>query len=63
MEAATALWNGNEKKFESVENAVIFVMESLSAADQATVMVQTDTRALGLTEIESVYDSIKGKKP
>jgi hypothetical protein len=53
------IWNGKDRKFESVENAVIFVMETLSDGDRATAIIQTDSRSIGLADIEAIYDGMK----
>lgn len=53
------IWNGKDRKFESVENAVIFAMETLSDGDRATVVIQTDGRSIDLAEIEAIYDGMK----
>jgi hypothetical protein len=70
MEAATAFWHstamlasqphgkilrGRDRQFESVENAVKFVMEKLDPGDRATVMIQTDNRSIHLADIEAIY--------
>jgi hypothetical protein len=45
--------------FESVENAVIFVMETLSQRDRNSAMIQTDHRSIHQPDIEGIYASIK----
>jgi hypothetical protein len=45
--------------FESVENAVIFVMETLSERDRSSAMIQTDHRSIHQPDIEGIYASIK----
>jgi hypothetical protein len=75
-EAATVFWHstemlrpehhskisrGRDRKFESVENAVRFVMESLSAGDRSTAMIQTDQRSIHLADIEAIYNGFKTK--
>ena len=72
-EAATLFWHstemitpgrhekidrGKDRKFESVENAVKFAMESLSAGDRSTAMIQTDSRSIHLLDIEAIYKSL-----
>jgi hypothetical protein len=73
-ETATALWfhvaapsadgnihsEGRDCKFESVENAVRFVMEELSEADRATAVIQTDSGAIPLADIEKMYRTSSG---
>ena len=76
-EAATAFWyptemiaatfgekilRGKERKFESVENAVTFVMETLSEHDRGTAMIQTNQRSIQHPDIEAIYAGIKNKK-
>jgi hypothetical protein len=75
-EAATVFWHstdmlkpehhgkisrGRDRKFESVENAVRFIMESLSAGDRSTAMIQTDQRSIQLPDIEAIYGVLKTK--
>jgi len=70
MEAATAFWHstamlaaqphakisrGRDRQFESIENAVKFVMENLDPGDRATAMIQTDNRSIHLADIEAIY--------
>ena len=70
MEAATAFWHpvemreavkgskilgGKERAFESVENAVRFIMEDLSDSDRGTAMIQTDGRSIHIADIEKMY--------
>ena len=47
------------RKFESVENALTFVMQDLmqdlSWVDRQTVLIQTDYRSLHLVDIEERY--------
>jgi hypothetical protein len=43
------------RKFESVENALTFVMENLSWVDRQTVLIQTDYGSLHLPDIEERY--------
>jgi hypothetical protein len=73
-EAATVFWypppianpipgskviHGKERMFESVENAVIFVMETPSERDRSSAMIQTDHRSIHQPDIEGIYASIK----
>lgn len=48
-----------EKKFESVTNAVVFVMEKLSTSNRATAMIHTDAREIQMPETEVLYSQIK----
>jgi hypothetical protein len=43
------------RKFESVENALTFVMENLSRVDRQTALIQTDYGSLHLADIEERY--------
>ena len=69
-EAATVFWTpvkmtdrrlgqaivGEEHRiFESVENALTFVMEDLSWVDRQSVLIQTDYGPLHLADIEERY--------
>jgi hypothetical protein len=73
-EAATVLWHstemfkpephskisrGRDRQFESVENAVRFVMETLSDGDRATAMIQTDNRSIHLDDIVAIYGGLQ----
>jgi hypothetical protein len=73
MEAATAFWHstamftpehhavisrGRDRQFESVENAVRFVMEKLDPRDRSTAMIQTDSRSIHLADIEAIYTGL-----
>ena len=35
------------------------VMETLSDGDRATAIIQTDSRSIGLADIEAIYDGMK----
>lgn len=76
-EAATVFWQptemikatpgakimrGKDRKFESVENAVTFVMETLSEHDRGTAMIQTDQRSIHPPDIRAIYEGMKKKK-
>jgi hypothetical protein len=78
MEAATAFWHstamftpqphgkisrGRNRQFESVENAVTFVMEKLEPGDRATAMIQTDNRPIHLPDIMAIYAWTKQNPP
>jgi len=56
------IWNGKDRKFESVENAVIFVMETLSVDDRRTAMIQTDQMSIHPPDIQAIYEGMKNKK-
>ena len=73
-EAATVFWYSKEirrpadgekklceidRKFESVENAVTFVMEKLSATERGTSMIMTDSRSIYPTDIKGIYAGLK----
>jgi hypothetical protein len=72
-EAATVFWyppidnptpgskviHGKERMFESVENAVIFVMETLPEQHRHTAMIKTDHRSIHQPDIEGIYAGIK----
>jgi hypothetical protein len=47
------------RDFESVKNAVLFVMEKLSGINRTSAMIHTDTRAIQMAEIEVLYSQIK----
>jgi hypothetical protein len=47
------------RDFESVPNAVRFVMEKLSPSERATAMIQTDEAGLLTGEIEVLYSRLK----
>jgi hypothetical protein len=75
-EAATVFWHstgmlksalhskisrGRDRKFESVENAVRFIMQTLSPGDRSTAMIQTDNRSINLEDIATIYHALKPK--
>jgi hypothetical protein len=51
--------HGKERMFESVENAAIFVMETLSERDRGSAMIQTAQRSIHQPDIEAIYAGIK----
>jgi hypothetical protein len=76
-EAATVFWysheieksadgtnklGGRDRKFESVENAVTFVMETLSATERGTSMIMTDSRSIYSMDISRMYEGRKMRK-
>jgi hypothetical protein len=60
-EAATVYWfqtataEGSYIKFESLENAVRFVMEELSETDRSTAFIQTDGGDIYIEDIQKMY--------
>ena len=60
-ETATAYWfqtataEGSYIKFESLENAVRFIMQELSEADRSTAFIQTDDGDIYLDDIQKMY--------
>lgn|SRR5450631_2092220 len=56
------IWHGKDRKFESVENAVMFVMETLSVDDRRTAMIQTDQSSIHPPDIQAIYEGMKNKK-
>ena len=73
-EAATVFWysiemfepeihatisRGRDRKFESVENAVRFVMETLPDEDRATAIIQTDIRSIQIDDIVAIYGGLE----
>jgi hypothetical protein len=59
MQPALVQWHsvsaGNNRHFESVENAVKFVMEKLGVADRATAWIVTDDHTIRIEDIECMY--------
>jgi hypothetical protein len=51
--------HGKERMFESVENAVVFVMETLPEQHRHTAMIKTDHRSIHQPDIEGIYAGIK----
>jgi hypothetical protein len=76
-EAATVFWypqasnrpadgtaiGGRDRKFESVENAAMFVMEKLSATERGTSMIMTDRRSIYAMDIADIYEGLKARRP
>jgi hypothetical protein len=49
-------WSGDrQRQFESLENAVRFVMESLPDCDRSTAMIQTDNASIQYGDIERIH--------
>ena len=76
-EAATVFWysqeikkpadgskkfGGRDRKFESVENAVTFVMEKLSATERGTSMIMTHSRSIYPMDMKRIYEGLKMRK-
>jgi hypothetical protein len=51
--------HGKERMFESAENAVVFVMETLPEQHRHTAMIKTDHRSIHQPDIEGIYAGIK----
>ena len=51
--------HGKERMFESVENAVVFVMETLPEQHRQTALIKTDHRSIHQPDIEGIYAGIK----
>ena len=64
-EAATVCWfppvvagqvvSGRDRTFESVDNAVTFVMEKMKENERAYAQIVTDSREIGIEEIRRMY--------
>ena len=52
---------GRDRKFESVESAVRFVMESLPDEDRATAIVRADNRSIQIDDIVTIYGSLEAR--
>jgi hypothetical protein len=79
IEAATVFWysreikksadgvkklGGRNRKFESVETAVTFVMEKLSATERGTSIIMTDSRSIYPMDMKGIYAGLKiGNSP
>jgi hypothetical protein len=50
---------GRDRQFESVENAVKFVMEELSDRDRPTAMIQTDNASIQYGDIERMHRGMR----
>jgi len=46
---------GRDRQFESVENAVRFVMEDLSEYERGNAIIQTDSGTIHRADIEAMY--------
>ena len=53
------LIKGSSREFESVRNAVLFVMETIAPNSRHTAMILTDGATLYPAEIEAIYAKIK----
>ena len=54
----TVVW-GKDRTFESVDKAVTFVMEELSALERSDASVVTPSRLIGIHDIERMYTARK----
>lgn len=52
---------GRDRRFESLENAVRFVMEELSDRDRPTAMIQTDNASIQYGDIERLHRGLTAK--
>jgi hypothetical protein len=52
---------GQTRSFESVSNAIRFIMEELSPDDRSTAWITTDHGSLTLQEIQALYNA--GREP
>jgi hypothetical protein len=50
---------GSNRQFESVENAVKFVMEELSDRDRPTAMIQTDNASIQYGDTERMHRGMR----
>jgi hypothetical protein len=55
LAAAGRIGGGRTRHFESVLNAVRFIMEELGPADRATAWITTDEGRITMEEIEAIY--------
>jgi len=55
-------FGGRDRKFESVENAVTFVMEKLSATERGTSMIMTHSRSIYPMDMKRIYEGLKMRK-
>ena len=79
IEEATVFWYSREtkkpadgvkklgvrnRKFESVENAVTFAMEKLSATERGTSIIMTDSRSIYPMDMEGICAGLRiGNNP
>ena len=54
----SVVW-GKDRTFESVDKAVTFVMEELSALERSDASVVTPSRLIGIHDIERMYTARK----
>ena len=57
VSSVTPLTDGRSKPFESVREAVRFVMEKLTAPERMTAFIQTDEDHYSIEDIEEAYAS------
>jgi hypothetical protein len=50
---------GKDRTFESVDKAVIFVMEELSVLERTNASIATSSRDIGMNDIERIYAALK----
>jgi hypothetical protein len=50
---------GDDRKFESVGNALRFVMETLPPGVRSTAIIQTDNASIQFEDIERMYKGLK----
>jgi hypothetical protein len=50
------------REFESVDDAVIFAIEELDAADRVSLDIRTDEGSVEIRDIEAKYDRLRRAK-
>lgn len=50
---------GKERMFESVENAVLFIMETLPVGDRNNATINPDSLTINMPDIEKMYAGLK----
>jgi hypothetical protein len=55
--SVAALSDGRRQSFESVREAVRFVMEKLTATEKMSAFIQTDEEHYSIEDIEAAYES------
>jgi hypothetical protein len=53
---------GDKRRFESLRDAILFVMETLTPSDRAVAWIALDRGLLEIEEIERLYSEIKSHK-
>jgi hypothetical protein len=51
--------HSRNKDFESVRNAVLFIMETLDKGSRTSALIHTDGATLHYADIEAIYAKIK----